>query len=63
MAKVTKNSGFNRQDAVLGQFRRDALSSNNSAVVRCLELGRKKAEYQAKMALKEVPRFTGKIIK
>lgn len=58
MAKVTKNSGFNRQDSVMGQFRRDRLSKiENSTVARCLELGRKKAEYQAMMAAKLTPKF------
>lgn len=58
MAKVTKNSGFNRQDAVMGQFRKDRLSKvENSTVALCLEMGRRKAEYQAKMAAKLTPRF------
>ena len=26
MSKFTKNSGFNRQEAVMGQFRKDRLS-------------------------------------
>ena len=58
MAKVTKNSGFNRQDAVMGQFRKDRLSKvENSTVALCLEMGRRKAEYQARMAAKLTPRF------
>jgi hypothetical protein len=58
MSKFTKNSGFNRQEAVMGQFRKDRLSKvENSTVARCLEMGRRKAEYQAKMAAKLTPKF------
>jgi hypothetical protein len=58
MSKFTKNSGFNRQEAVMGQFRKDRLSKiENSTVARCLEIGREQAEYRAKMAAKLTPRF------
>ena len=50
MAKKNSNSGFERQGAVMGQFRRDARSKDtgNSAVAVALRNSKKKAEYQAK---------------
>lgn len=41
MAK-SKNSGITRQDAILGQFKRDARSSqDNSAVAQAIRQGQK----------------------
>ena len=41
MAK-SKNSGITKQDAIIGQFKRDARSSNdNSAVAQAIRAGKK----------------------
>ena len=61
MAKKNSNSGFERQGAVMGQFRRDARSKDtgNSAVAVALRNSKKKAEYQAKVkAQGEKPRVS-----
>jgi hypothetical protein len=51
MAKKAKNSGFERQAAVLGQFTRDAKTGGNTKTVdQALAQGRKNAEYRAKQA-------------
>ena len=69
MAKKSRNSGFERQGAVMGQFRRDARGNGVSEIVKqAKEAGRKNAEYRARKeaeAAKEPkmsPRFltTGK---
>ena len=49
MAKKDRNSGFERQAAVLGQFTRDAkVGGNTTTVDQALEQGRRNAEYRAK---------------
>lgn len=49
MAKKGRNSGFERQAAVIGQFGRDARTGGNTTTIdQALAQGRKKAEYQAK---------------
>jgi hypothetical protein len=49
MAKSNRNSGFERQEAVMGQFRRDARDRSGSEIVKqAKEAGRKQREYQAK---------------
>ena len=45
MSKNSRNSGKFKQDAVLGQFRRDARSSNeNCAVMQCMDRSPKKVQ-------------------
>ena len=54
MAKRSQNSGFERQGAVMGQFRRDARSSNaNCAVMQAIRAGKKNAEYRVKQQAKQ----------
>jgi hypothetical protein len=69
MAKKSRNSGFERQGAVMGQFRRDARSRGGSEIVKqAKEAGRKNAEYRARKEAEKAneprmsPRFltTGK---
>jgi hypothetical protein len=49
MAKKGKNSGFERQAAVLGQFSRDAkVGGNTTTVAQAKRQGERNAEYQAK---------------
>ncbi len=49
MAKKDRNSGFERQAAVLGQFARDArVGGNTTTVAQAIEQGKKNAEYRAK---------------
>ena len=49
MAKKDRNSGFERQAAVLGQFTRDAkVGGNTTTVAQAIEQGKKNAEYRAK---------------
>ena len=65
MAKRSRNSGFERQGAVMGQFRRDARSSNeNCAVMQAIRAGKKNAEYRAKQQAKQEakPQFSPKFI-
>ena len=50
MAKKGKNSGFERQAAVIGQFSRDAKTGGNTTTVeQALKQGREMAEYRAKL--------------
>jgi len=49
MAKKGKNSGFERQAAVLGQFSRDAkVGGNTTTVAQAKRQGERNAEYRAK---------------
>ena len=49
MAKKAKNSGFERQAAVIGQFQRDARTGGNTATVaQAIQQGQRNAEYKAK---------------
>ena len=49
MAKKDRNSGFERQAAVLGQFTRDAkVGGNTTTVAQAIEQGKKNAGYRAK---------------
>ena len=49
MAKKGRNSGFERQAAVLGQFSRDAkVGGNTTTVAQAKRQGERNAEYQAK---------------
>jgi len=49
MAKKAKNSGFERQAAVLGQFSRDAkVGGNSTTVAQAIRQGERNAEYRAK---------------
>ena len=49
MAKKAKNSGFERQAAVLGQFSRDAkVGGNTTTVAQAIAQGERNAEYRAK---------------
>ncbi len=49
MAKKAKNSGFERQAAVLGQFSRDAkVGGNTTTVAQAIKQGARNAEYRAK---------------
>ena len=49
MAKKAKNSGFERQAAVIGQFQRDAKTGGNTATVaQAIRQGQRNAEYKAK---------------
>ena len=50
MAKKAKNSGFERQAAVIGQFQRDAKTGGNTATVaQAIRQGERNAEYRAKV--------------
>jgi len=50
MAKKAKNSGFERQAAVLGQFSRDARTGGNTTTVaQAIRQGERNAEYRAKL--------------
>ena len=50
MAKKAKNSGFERQEAVIGQFQRDAKTGGNTATVaQAIRQGERNAEYRAKV--------------
>jgi hypothetical protein len=66
MAKKSSNSGFERQEAVMSQFRRDARSKDtgNSAVAQALRAGKKNAEYRAKRQAEEAakPRVSFKFL-
>jgi ATP:corrinoid adenosyltransferase len=65
MAKGSRNSGFERQGAVMGQFRRDARSSNaNCAVMQAIKAGKKNAEYRAKREAEQAakPQFSPKFL-
>jgi hypothetical protein len=49
MAKKGKNSGFERQAAVLGQFSRDAkVGGNTTTVAQAIAQGERNAAYRAK---------------
>lgn len=49
MAKKAKNSGFERQAAVIGQFQRDAKTGGNTTTVaQAIRQGERNAEYRAK---------------
>jgi len=49
MAKGKRNSGKFKQDAILGQFSRDArVGGNTTTVAQAIKQGQRKAEYQAK---------------
>lgn len=51
MAKKGRNSGFERQAAVIGQFSRDAKTGGNTATVdQALAQGKRNAEYRATVA-------------
>lgn len=68
MAKFTKNSGFTRQDAVIGQMQREAKQapSNNSAVAVAIRNAARRDAYVAALPADNAPRmsfrflFTGK---
>ena len=50
MAKKAKNSGFERQGAVMGQFQRDArVGGNTTTVAQAQKQGERNAEYRAKV--------------
>ena len=50
MAKKAKNSGFERQAAVLGQVSRDARTGGNTTTVaQAIRQGERNAEYRAKL--------------
>jgi hypothetical protein len=50
MAKKAKNSGFERQAAVIGQFSRDAkVGGNTTTVAQAIKQGERNAEYRAKL--------------
>ena len=54
MAKGKKNSGFQKQGAVMARFKKDAKGdTRNSAVAQAIRAGKQKAEYQKKRAEKE----------
>jgi hypothetical protein len=54
MAIGKKNSGFQKQGAVMARFKKDAKGNNrNSAVAQAIRAGKQKAEYQKKRAEKE----------
>ena len=59
MAKSNKNSGFYKQDAVLGRFRVDANRPQqvNAVVAQALEAGKKRQAYLEERAKTQVPRF------
>ena len=49
MAKKAKNSGFERQAAVIGQLQKDARTGGNTATVaQAIRQGQRNAEYKAK---------------
>jgi hypothetical protein len=49
MAKGKRNSGFERQGAVMAQMSKDARTGGNTTTVaQAIELGKRKAEYVAK---------------
>jgi hypothetical protein len=68
MAKFTKNSGFSRQDAVIGQMQREAKQapSNNSAAAVAMRNAKRRDVYVATLPADNSPRmsfrflFTGK---
>ena len=50
MAKKGRNSGFERQAAVIGQFSRDAKTGGNTATVaQAIKQGERNAEYRARV--------------
>ena len=50
MAKKDRNSGFERQGAVMGQFQRDAKAGGNTTTVaQAKQQGERNAEYRAKV--------------
>ena len=50
MAKKDRNSGFERQGAVMGQFQRDAKAGGNTTTVaQAKTQGERNAEYRAKV--------------
>ena len=50
MAKKDRNSGFERQGAVMGQFQRDAkVGGNTTTVAQAKQQGARNAEYRAKV--------------
>ncbi len=50
MAKKDRNSGFERQGAVMGQFQRDAKAGGNTTTVaQAKKQGERNAEYRAKV--------------
>ena len=50
MAKKGRNSGFERQAAVIGQFGKDAkVGGNTTTVAQAIEQGARNAEYRAKV--------------
>ena len=49
MAKGKRNSGFERQAAVMAQMSKDArVGGNTTTVAQAIKQGQRKAEYQAK---------------
>jgi hypothetical protein len=50
MAKKGRNSGFERQSAVMGQFIKDARTGGNATTVaQAIRQGERNAEYRAKI--------------
>ena len=50
MAKKDRNSGFERQGAVMGQFQRDAKAGGNTTTVaEAKRQGERNTEYRAKV--------------
>lgn len=66
MAKKSKNSGFERQAAVIGQFARDAKApvSQSSAVAVAMRGAEERAAYRAEQQRKlaEQPRFSMRVL-
>ena len=59
MAKSNKNSGFYKQDAVLGRFRVEATRPQqvSSIVAQALKNGERRKAYLEERAKTQVPRF------
>jgi len=59
MAKSNKNSGFYKQDAVLGRFRVEANRPQqvSSIVAQALKNGERRKAYLEERAKTQVPRF------
>ena len=59
MAKGSRNSGFYKQDAILGKFSADARKPHrvNAIVEQALEQGRRRKAYLEERAKTQVPRF------
>jgi thiazole synthase ThiGH ThiG subunit len=66
MAKKNSNSGFERQGAVMGRFRREAKApvSQSSAVAVAIQAGKQNRAYQEEQKRKaaEAPRFSSKFL-